>query len=332
MTIVPRYLQIPTSAACRTAMPASSLSVAVPAMQGVTHVGGHMLGGCRVAQAGDAYEAVTSGTHTWRVFRHPNAEFLYVEIQTYVTSTQESGLSVQAGGGTAVAVDLYADSGVHRLVALRVPWDSGDNGWCNFTIAVDGVYIQSVHVWDWPRYELSTSDHAVQGRDATHRRVGLREGDSIAVATDGSPYGVLRALQQSWDDCHRVAATWSSLAGVTFTKAAPDWMNPFGPNNDFAWRHRARSYQDDRQYAHYLAWVWAKVSGGATYSLAFTSAGSEYGSEDAAETGLTNSATAMIEIGPVAVDALGYADLTITGQITSGTGNITIYGVTIGEE
>ena len=332
MSLVPRDLQIPASADCRTGRPASSLSLAHPSAAGVLHVGSRMLSGPRIFQCGHTYDTTATGTHRWKVWRHPNARFLYFEIDAYVTSDQTSGIVLTAGTGASVTVPIYSVSGGTNYLGVRVTWHANDTGWNTVTAVLTDVYVRRITAFDWPRTEIAAADHGPLIPDLAHPRISLREGDPIADATDGSVRSVLVGLQQAWDDCRRVAATWSSLAPVAFTKAAPDWQNPFGQDNDFTWRHKARSEYRDDDGNDYYAWIWAAVSGGATYSLKFEAVGAGLGTDSATLTGLTTAGVTERKVGPVAVDALLDADLAVYGQITAGAGNISIYSVTIGEE
>ncbi len=290
-----------------------------------------MLGGPKILQAGTDYESA-NGTHRWRVWRTPNADFLYFEIQAAITSNQNSQLVLTAGTGDSVTMDLTGYAISYRRLVVRVPWNANDTGWQTVTMVCTDVGIRSVGAYDWPRTAIEAADHGPLIRDLTYPRISLREGDPIADATDGSVRSVLVGLQQAWDDHRRVAGTWSSITGITFTKTAPDWGNPFGMAQTWQWRHRARAEFREDDSNEYLAWVWASVSGGATYSLRFEADNDEISGDSVDLTGLTGSSITMREIGPVTVDAIGYGGLTITGQITAGSGNITIHGVTIGEE
>jgi hypothetical protein len=238
-------------------------------------------------------------------------------------------LTLTAGAGAAVVATLYALTTTLQRFAIRAAWAVTDTGWTEVTLAVSGLHVQHIGIYDYPRTELETTDHGVQIADSTHARITLREGFPIARAAGGSPRACLVAIKQAWDDCRRTAVGWSSLVGIAVTSGS--LTNPFGPDGT-AWRHRARLRVAGEATKSYAMWVYSKVTAGSEFSIEGKSNNSIASDSTVTLTALDNTTVAANKCSPILVDASGYGDLTVRAAVTSGGGTCTIYGVTIGEE
>jgi hypothetical protein len=320
--LVPSLLTLPASADCRTGRPASSLRVGHAAAAGVTHVGGHMLGGMRVLQAASSGTIAASGTYRWKIPRHPNALGLYMECRVRGIS-QAAQLVATAGTGTPVSGTVV---GAGDCVVLLPLWDEGDKGWCDLTLYCDACTVEMIAAFDFPRTALEDDEHAVLIRDLTHPRIGLREEDAIAQATHGSVRGILVALAHAWDDGMRQAVAWSGLHPCGVETTSDEFVEVF----DSTWRHQARLRTAEKVRVYHVGAV-AWVTGGATYELKFSSDNPEGGADSTVLDGKTND-TAAWQVSTLDIDTNVAATLTFEARISEGAGTVYITSISIAEK
>ena len=317
----------------KTGRPASSLRIAHRSAVGINHAAGYLLGGLRVWNACDPGCSDTSGTHRYKTYRHSNCDHLWVVV-TYRNVIQD-GATIVVTAGTGAA-QTFTFTGVAPLVTaegtitFRCPFAGGDNGVVDLTLALTDIGLLNIAVWDLIRPTLDWSaDNCIEDRDSTYPRVGLREGDCIAESTEAGVKGLATQLRNCWDDYKRQAVNWSDIGGITGWAGA-GWVNPFGSDNAFPFRHQARQKTSSDETTAYTCYSYTKCDAGDQYEIRITSSNPGPAASSTITSGsLTNTAYAWQTLSTLLVDCTTDTALTWEGRLTSGAGDIDIAALAI---
>jgi len=313
------HLYVP---ATKIGMPGSSGRLFLPMVNGINHLGGHMLGNLRCAVTMDANGEDSSYNHqgSFYTWRHPNCDYLVIHAELGEVKDSPFSIQVQAGTGAAQIHEAWEAGDVDFLV----PWHGDDTGLCEVTISCDNCALRSFVAWDLSRNSLSAaSDHALEHTDGTYRLAGFQEGYYLIESATAGMGGIIAQAENAWSDCHRQYVAWFDPYDGRMSSLGR-WDDPFA--TDFDWKVRARlkdAVSDSYGYA--TVYVHTKCDAGVTdYDWRLRSDDDEVGG-----TGLSNTTYAWDSATTLAIKNGEVDTLAFETQVNAGSGDVYVNRISV---
>jgi hypothetical protein len=311
----------PASADMKVGRPVSAYGLGMSVMDACNHLLGNILGGLKVIQNSNGNPSVTDPAYNYKIYRHPNCDYVDIRVLFDFTSTQAGSWTGRAGTGAVQTRTFHSWGVVDGWRSVRCAYDSADTDDVRIQLSFTNCQPLCISIYDVPRDELGSADKRVNTIDTTHSRIGCISESFLAESDDTGPHRMIAAVEEAWDECKPQIIGWSVDESNAFSTASGSYVDVLGgaPIN-----HQCKAKKSGTTDTATEWYVWAWADAGTTYALEVSSSVSG----DSAEiTGLTNTSGSFQSA--ISCDGANDQDETflVKAKVTAGAGKAYVAGI-----